>query len=299
MQQATVNILADMGAQPGTLIAEPGRGHAVGRHHAADRQITSPAAGATLTNGNVITVTGTATDAGGGVVAASRCRSTAAPPGTAATGTTSWSYTGSLGWHRGRVDQGPGRRRQRQPADAGGEPAGDGPCPCSIFGLGSAPTVTPSSGDTHAVEVGVKFSSDVNGWITGVRFYKGTGNTGPTSATCGARPASCWPRPPSPTRSATGWQQATSPSPVAVTAGTTYVASYYAPAGHYAEDDLYFNNATRRGAVARAWPTAPSGGNGVYHYGADAFPTSTFAAANYWVDASSRPRRPPTPCRRR
>ena len=30
---------------------------------------------------------------------------------------------------------------------------------------------------------------------------------------------------------ATGWQQATFPGPVAVTANTTYVASYFAPLG--------------------------------------------------------------------
>ena len=32
--------------------------------------------------------------------------------------------------------------------------------------------------DTAAVELGVKFRSDVDGYVTGVRFYKGTGNTG-------------------------------------------------------------------------------------------------------------------------
>ena len=34
---------------------------------------------------------------------------------------------------------------------------------------------------------------------------------------------------------ATGWQQATFGAPVPVTANTTYVASYYAPVGRYAE----------------------------------------------------------------
>src|SRR4029077_4721782 len=33
-------------------------------------------------------------------------------------------------------------------------------------------------GDTGAVELGVKFRSDVAGHITGIRFYKGPGNTG-------------------------------------------------------------------------------------------------------------------------
>jgi hypothetical protein len=35
-----------------------------------------------------------------------------------------------------------------------------------------------SAGDTNSVELGVKFRSTVNGSITGIRFYKGSTNTG-------------------------------------------------------------------------------------------------------------------------
>ena len=37
---------------------------------------------------------------------------------------------------------------------------------------------SPSAADTSAVELGVKFKSDIDGFITGVRFYKGAANTG-------------------------------------------------------------------------------------------------------------------------
>src|SRR2546421_233374 len=50
-------------------------------------------------------------------------------------------------------------------------------CPCSIWSSSAVPG-TPSEPDTAAVEVGTKFRSDVDGYVTGVRFYKGTGNTG-------------------------------------------------------------------------------------------------------------------------
>jgi hypothetical protein len=43
------------------------------------------------------------------------------------------------------------------------------------------PTATPAvaaANDSSAVELGVKFQSSVTGKITGVRFYKGTTNTG-------------------------------------------------------------------------------------------------------------------------
>src|SRR5439155_7428357 len=56
-------------------------------------------------------------------------------------------------------------------------PAAAATCPCSVWSATAAPT-TPSANDGSAVEVGLKFRSDVNGYVTGVRFYKGAGNTG-------------------------------------------------------------------------------------------------------------------------
>ena len=50
-------------------------------------------------------------------------------------------------------------------------------CPCSAWSASTTPTLTRRS-DPNAVELGVKFTTDVNGFITGIRFYKGTGNTG-------------------------------------------------------------------------------------------------------------------------
>ena len=50
-------------------------------------------------------------------------------------------------------------------------------CPCSIW----APSARPAKeaeNDHAAVEVGTRFRSDVDGLITGIRFYKGATNTG-------------------------------------------------------------------------------------------------------------------------
>ena len=52
-----------------------------------------------------------------------------------------------------------------------------GPGPFSIFSPTAAP-VTAADPDTSAVEVGVKFRSDVAGSVTGIRFYKASTNTG-------------------------------------------------------------------------------------------------------------------------
>src|SRR6185437_1597249 len=61
-------------------------------------------------------------------------------------------------------------------------PSGNAPlsfttCPCSIWNNSTLPG-TPSANDSSAVELGMRFRTDVNGFITGIRFYKGSGNTG-------------------------------------------------------------------------------------------------------------------------
>ncbi len=138
--------------------------------------------------------------------------------------------------------------------------------------------------DASSVELGVKFKSDVSGSITGIRFYKGPSNTGTHvgnlwSAT-GTKLASVT----FTGESASGWQQATFATPVAITAGTVYVASYFAPVGHYSANGSYFTAAVDN-APLHALKDGTSGGNGVYAYaGASTFPTNTYNSANYWVD---------------
>jgi len=156
-------------------------------------------------------------------------------------------------------------------------------CPCTIW----TPATTPAqaaANDSSAVELGVKFRANQNGYITGIKFYKGTGNSG-------SHVGSLWNR--TGTRlasvtftgeSATGWQTATFGAPVPVSAGTTYVASYFAPAGHYAANASYFaSGATSRGPLT-ALANGADGSNGVYLYGGGGFPTNTFQSSNYWVD---------------
>ena len=77
--------------------------------------------------------------------------------------------------------------------------------------------------------------------------------------------------------------------PVSVTAGTTYVASYFAPNGHYSVTGSAFNSSVTNGPLT-APSNASSGGNGVYMYsGQNDFPNNSFNAANYWVDVTVPP----------
>ena len=163
-------------------------------------------------------------------------------------------------------------------------PAQAATCPCTIW----APTAVPATAadpDAVAIEVGVKFRADSAGFVTGVRFYKGTGNSGThvghlwtaAGASLGTVTFSG--------ETATGWQTATFASPVAVAANTTYVASYYAPNGHYSVTDNDFASAGVDNAPLHALANGVDGGNGVYKYGTGGgFPTGTYQSANYWVD---------------
>jgi hypothetical protein len=139
--------------------------------------------------------------------------------------------------------------------------------------------------DSKSIEVGVKFRSDVNGSITGIRFYKSSSNIGTHVATLWKSDGTRLAQATFINETASGWQQMNFDAPVPVTAGATYVASYHAPSGHYAGDINYFTNSGVDSGTLHAAKDGEVGGNGVYVYSATStFPTNTFRASNYWVD---------------
>jgi hypothetical protein len=139
------------------------------------------------------------------------------------------------------------------------------------------------SGDGSAVELGVKFTSDVGGTISGIRFYKATANTGTHVGTLWTSTGTQLAQAIFTSESASGWQQVNFTSPVSITAGTVYVASYHTNTGHYSFNSNNFASAVNSPPL-HALASGVSGGNGMYLYGAGGFPTSTYNASNYWVD---------------
>lgn len=300
MQQATVNLLADMGAQPANLQAGLASATASTDHTAPTSAITAPANGTNVASGGTVTISGTATDSGGGVVGGVEVSTDGGATWHPASGRGNWSYAWTATGNGART------LRSRAVDDSGnletptagvgvtvGGGGGTPTCPCTIWPGTAVPGVAADS-DSAAVEVGVKFTADADGTIGGIRFYKGTGNTGThvgklwsaggtllASASFGAETAS-------------GWQQANFATPVAITAGTTYVASYFAPNGHYAGDSGYFAASGYDNAPLHALSGTTPGGNGVYTYGAaGGFPTSSYASTNYWVDVVFTPGQAP------
>jgi hypothetical protein len=296
MEQATVNLLADMGAQPGSL--EEGLVSATPSTDTISptSTIVSPAPGETLEDGSQATVSGTAIDAGGGMVAGVEVSTDGGSTWHPATLTTpvnqsvSWSY--SWAPHGNPTTT----IKARAVDDSGNlETPSSGvtvkvSCPCSIWGTAVTPPI-PDSGDPHAAELGVKFTSEAFGTLTGIRFYKAAANTGThignVWSSSGQRLATAT----FTNETESGWQQVTFSTPVYVYPNTTYVVSYFAPAGHYAASLDYFYSPPPNGGNAlnnpplHALPASAAAGNGVYAYGSvSAFPANSFNGTNYWVD---------------
>jgi hypothetical protein len=156
-------------------------------------------------------------------------------------------------------------------------------CPCSIWSASATPgTITEI--DTRAVELGVKFSSDVNGSITGIRFYKGPSNTGTHVGSLWSGTGTLLGRATFSGETASGWQQVNFTSPVNVTANTTYVASYHTNVGYYSENDNYFVTSVDNPPL-HALQDGIDGSNGVYTYNSKpTFPSNGYQSSNYWVD---------------
>ena len=78
---------------------------------------------------------------------------------------------------------------------------------------------TVDSGDTGAVEVGLKFRSTTNGYITGLRFYKAAANTGSHTATLWSSTGTVLARTTLASETVSGWQEALFDTPVSITSG--------------------------------------------------------------------------------
>jgi hypothetical protein len=145
--------------------------------------------------------------------------------------------------------------------------------PENLFGL-TVPAVRADS-DPDGVELGVQFKAAVAGKVTGVRFYKGAGNSGTHTGSLwqgSTRKATGM----FTTETAAGWQTLTFSSPVTIQAGAVYTASYLTPNGHYAVTDPYsFPKITGNLTAIK----------GVYKYGGG-YPAAVYQKSNYWVDVT-------------
>jgi hypothetical protein len=298
VQQSTINLFADMGnVQPATLQvgADPLRPLMTAAQStdifAPTSSITSPSLGGTVESGMRVNITGTATDSGGGQVAGVEVSVDGGATWRAAQGRTAWTFE----WTPG--SPGTAAIRTRAIDDSGNlESAGagvsvtvgTGVCPCP--NLWRATTTPESTGglsdfpESNALELGVKFRSDVDGYISGVRFYKGLGNTGTHLGHLWTASGQLLATATFINETPSGWQQVLFDAPVPITANTLYVASYHTNVGHYAVTPGMFVSGPVDAPPLHAPSTGEVGGNGVFAVGATTFPTNSFNGNYYWVD---------------
>jgi hypothetical protein len=154
----------------------------------------------------------------------------------------------------------------------------------SIWNSSNTPA-TVDSGDPSAVELGVKFRADAAGSIIGIRFYKATTNTGTHTGHLWSSTGTLLGTATFTSESASGWQQVSFANPVPIAANTTYIASYFAPVGHYSDNSNFFAVSGTDNPPLHALANGVDGLNGVYVYGsAGGFPNASFQSTNYWVD---------------
>ena len=157
----------------------------------------------------------------------------------------------------------------------------------SLFSSNPTPSIV-SVNDPNSVELGFKFQASSAGDVTGLRFYKGPSNTGTHVAHLWTSTGTLLATATFTNETASGWQQVNFATPVTITAGTTYVASYHT-SGNYAADPSLFSSPVSNGPLT-APSSATSGGNGVYAYGSGGlFPTNSFNSTSYGVDVLFRP----------
>jgi Domain of unknown function (DUF4082)/Fibronectin type III domain/Bacterial Ig domain len=298
MEQATVNLFAEMGAQPSTLETGLVAGTQTTDHTAPTATVTTPKAGSTVQNGEMVTVSGTAADTGGGVVAAVEVSTDGGKTWHPATGTTSWNYAWNAAGSKTATIE---ARATDDSANLGAASAPDVVnvmCPCSLLG-GLTPAVADAGDASGAITLGVKFQSEVSGTVNGVRFFKSSANTGTHVGGLWTSTGEKIAEATFTTETATGWQSVQFAKPVAIKANTTYIAGYLAPKGHYADTQWQMDNPAAVGpTILEHKPLRivadTEGGNGVFAYGsALTFPNGTYRADNYWVDVLFSPAEAP------
>ena len=294
MQQATVNLFADMGVQPATLDSALLRATPSSDHTPPVSTISSPLPGSRLARGVRIQITGSSFDVDGqvGAVEVSTDGGRTWHP---ATGRQSWSYewtpsgSGLVTILARAVDD---SANLEQPT-VGTSVAIDSAASCTTCTLlGSRTPSAPDGGADPPVELGVTFRADMNGSIQGIRYYKSAANTGTHVGHLWSADGALLGTATFQNESSSGWQQANFATPIPIVADRLYVASYHTTVGHYAADAGW--------AGASAPPLyAPANGtsfggrtvrNGVFGYGpAGTFPTNTWNSANYFVDVAFSP----------
>ncbi len=295
LKQFTLNLLADMGIQPGVadaMLQANGlvRASASNDHLAATTTLNDLPD--TVAGMSVVTISGSASDLDGvaanpdGRVAVVEVSTDGGETWRVAQGTANWTYS----WVPTKA--GVHQIKARAVDDSLNLPSAAGlatetvtvtaPDTYSLFGMAPAKAAQLYN-DGAALELGMRFQSSAPASLLGLRYYRAPGDSADTDV----RQGHLWTEAGGLLATVTftsgpgqsGWQVATLSSPITLQAGATYVVSYQTADNYLATGNFFDSTVTAPFGVL----STPSGPNGVYAGGGQ-FPWQTYDAANYWVD---------------
>jgi hypothetical protein len=147
----------------------------------------------------------------------------------------------------------------------------------------SAPAKLVLQSDKTPVELGTRFTAMAGGTVSSVRFWKLPSQSGSHVGTLwdstGTKLASAA----FADETAEGWQVAKFADPITLVAGRSYVVSYSAPDGDYAETTAFTGHSVTPTLVVKR-------GAGVFRRGGGShFPTHRWKDSQYWVDVVFAP----------
>ena len=262
------------------------------------RPSPSPAAGAAVANGTTVDRDRHGDRRRRRASPGSRCRPTAVPAWhPRRPGTTSWTYTYVQHGVGSVTDPGPRHRRQRQHRRAAATRGVTVTCPCTRVRRTSVPDDPGGQRRLRASSWALRFTPRRDGFVTGVRFYKGTATPAPTPARSGPAPARCSATVTFTNETATGWQTATLRQPGGGHGRHHLRRVLHArPTATTPRTPAYFATERPRRAAAVALGAAPAASrNGVYRDGRRRSRTRAIGAANYCVDVRLHPSTTPPP----
>lgn len=138
--------------------------------------------------------------------------------------------------------------------------------------------------DRVGVELGIKFSPGKTGRVTALQYYQSSKAAGVTKATLWSSSGTVLAQASFPESTTPGLRTVSLKTPVELAAGSTYIASYYAPKGAY--PSIARDLSTARTMNGFSLPANA----GVYAYGSSSkFPTSSYNGSNYLVDVVFTP----------
>ncbi len=263
-------------ATPNTApVATNDTGYTTQQNTALQITAASLLANDTDANGDPLTITGVSAPSGGTATFNAQTNTVTFTPTAGYTGAAGFTYAISDG--RGGTSSATVSLNVTTPP----------PATQSLFASNSTPAII-TDNDPNSVELGMRFTASTAGTITGIKYYKGSGDVGTHTGTLWSSTGTLIATATFTNETASGWQTVNLSQEVAIAANTTYVVSYHSK-GFYSASSNFFNADVSNGNLTGLSSTA-SGGNGVFGYGpSGTFPTESFAATNYYVDVVFRP----------